>query len=179
MRLYLTMSLSICTRVSRPSDAHTQSNKHTEPVVQKRTLTCHWTDEAVFLYCLCSSSSVFVNLSSIYFSSVSANHFYCSFKNLTCYILVHLSVLVSGVFDLQLHLNPRAHGQCTVANKFLIHPVLLALMCNLRARGILPRGNRATAHLCVSVCIFVKWWPVSRASPPLVPIRRLHGCTLI
>lgn len=157
---------------------HAIKHKHTEPVVQKRMLTCHWTDEAVFLYCLCSSSSVFVNLSSTYFSSVSANHFYCSSKNLTCYILVHPSVRVSGLWS-SVTFKSRAHGQCTVANKFLIHPALLALMCNLRACGVLPRGNRATAHLCVSVCIFVKWWPVSRAGTPLVPIRRLHGCTLI
>lgn len=43
-------------------------------------------------------------------------------------------------------------GQCTVANKFLTRPTLLALMCNLGAYGVLPEGNTAGVCLCACVC---------------------------
>lgn len=71
-------------------------------------------------------------------------------------------------------------GQCTLPNKFFTHPTLLALMCNLGARGVLPRGNTATvclvrAYVCLCVCVRASEcvrWPVSGPGPSWVPIRR-------
>lgn len=47
-------------------------------------------------------------------------------------------------------------GQCTVANKFLTHPTLLAWLCNLGADGVLPGGDIATMTVCVWECMCVR-----------------------
>lgn len=178
------MSLCIWTHVSSPSDIHTNPHTHTELITQtqktQHRLSCNIRDQLLschFYFC-------FLNISSFIISYwMPSNPLHCFSDPISPQDnkSLHQSLSYVSLIFSYIRITKHTLGQCTVANKFLTNPTLLALMCNLGAHSVLPEGNTASACLCVSVsvCVCGPSDGLSLARSPTGSHREASWCTLI